>query len=124
MFVLVLMPNNIVHICPGRRAINLSTIFRAILGAGGYGLRCIYVHIVYTSIVRFILRASGATRGKSVQRLCGDYICGEIVQYVSADCCRAVRAASARKSYGARAGIVQCHLRYLYGLRAYDFSNL
>ena len=26
-----------------------------------------------------------------------------------------------RPSHGARAGIVQCHLRHVYGLRAYDF---
>ena len=38
----------LVHICPGRRAINLSMIFRTILGASkvatGYG---VCVHIVY-----------------------------------------------------------------------------
>ena len=41
--------------------------------------------------------------------------------------CRAVSAASARKLYRARAGdrpragIVQCHLRHIYGLWAYNF---
>ena len=49
----------------------------------------------------FFYGASVATRGKSVQRLCGD--CTEIVQCQCS--CRAVSAASARKSYGARAGI-------------------
>ena len=49
----------------------------------------------------FFSGASGATRGKSVQRLCGD--CMEIVQCQYS--CRAVSAASARKSYRARAGI-------------------
>ena len=29
-----------------------------------------------------------------------------------------------RPSHGARAGIVQCHLRRVYGLRAYDFFSL
>ena len=28
-----------------------------------------------------------------------------------------------RPSRGARAGIVQCHLRHVYGLRAYEFSK-
>ena len=28
---------------------------------------------------------------------------------------------SDRPSHGVRAGIVQCHLRHVYGLRAYDF---
>ena len=28
-----------------------------------------------------------------------------------------------RPSHGARAGIVQCHLRHVYGLRSYDFSK-
>ena len=28
-----------------------------------------------------------------------------------------------RPSHGARAGIVQCHLRHVYGLRSYDFSR-
>ena len=65
----------------------------------------------------FFYGASGATRGKSVQRLCGD--CTEIVQCQCS--CRAVSAASARKSYRARVGIVQCHLRHVYGVRAYDF---
>ena len=64
----------------------------------------------------FFYGASGATRGKSVQRLCGD--CTEIVQ-CQCSCC-AVSASSARKScgdrtlHGARAGIVQCHLRHVY----------
>ena len=49
----------------------------------------------------FFYGASGATRGKSVQKLCGD--CTEIVQCQCS--CRPVSAASARKSYGARAGI-------------------
>ena len=31
---------------------------------------------------------------------------------------------SARPSRGAHDGIVQCHLRHVYGLRAYDFLNL
>ena len=81
-----------------------------------------YVFTLSRGIVRFLLYgASGATRGKSVKRLCGD--CTEIVQCQCS--CRAVSAASAasaRPSHGARAGIVQCHLRYVYGLTI--FSNL
>ena len=49
----------------------------------------------------FFYGASGATRGKSMQRLSGD--CTEIVQCQCS--CRAVSASSAWKSYGARAGI-------------------
>ena len=58
-----------------------------------------------TGFVRFLLR------GKSVQRLCGD--CTEIVQCQCS--CRPVSAASARKSYGTRAGI---------GLRAVPVQGL
>ena len=83
---------------------------------GGYGLRHMCSHCLRASC-DFFYGASGATRGKSVQRLCGD--CTEIVQCQCS--CRAVSAASARKSYRARAGIVQCHLRHVYGVRAYDF---
>ena len=67
---------------------------------GGYGLRHTCSHCLQASC-DFFYGASGATRGKSVQRLCGD--CTEIVQYQCS--CRAVSAASARKSYGARVGI-------------------
>ena len=92
---------------------------------GGYGLRRMCSHCLRASC-DFFYGASGATRGKSVQRLCGD--CTEIVQCQCS--CHAVSAASAeivrspcgdRPSHGARAGIVQCHLRHVYGLRAYDF---
>ena len=31
---------------------------------------------------------------------------------------------SVRPPRGARVGIVRCHLRHVYGLRTYDFSNL
>ena len=72
---------------------------------GGYGLRHICVHIVYGH------RAISSTgpRGKSVQRMCGDFT--EIARSPCGD----------RPSHGARAGIVQCHLRHVYGLRAYNF---
>ena len=66
----------------------------------GYGLRRMCSHCLGASC-DFFYGASGATRGKSVKRLCGD--CTEIVQCQCS--CRAVSAASARKSYGARAGI-------------------
>ena len=49
----------------------------------------------------FFYEALGATRGKSIQRLCGD--CTGIVQCQCS--CRAVSATSAQKSYGARVGI-------------------
>ena len=73
----------------------------------------------------FFYGASGATRGK---RLCGD--CTELVQRQCS--CRAVFAASARKSYEARAGIGLrtvpvrglCNATYemsIYRLWAYDF---
>ena len=67
---------------------------------GGYGLRHMCSHCLQASR-DFFYGASGATRGKSVQRLCGDFT--EIVQCQCG--CRAVSAASALKSYGARAGI-------------------
>ena len=65
---------------------------------GGYG---VCVHIVYGHRAILFYGALGATRGKSVQRLCGD--CTEIVQ-CQCSCC-AVSVASAWKLYGARAGI-------------------
>ena len=67
---------------------------------GGYGLRRMCSHCLRASC-DFFYGASGATRGKSIQRLCRD--CTEIVQCQCS--CRAVSAASARKSYGARVGI-------------------
>ena len=66
----------------------------------GYGLRRMCSHCL-GALCDFFYGASGATRGKSVNRLCGD--CTEIVQ-CQCSCC-VVSAASARKSYGARAGI-------------------
>ena len=79
---------------------------------GGYGLRH-NVFTLSTGIVWFFFYgASAATRGKSVKRLCGD--CTVIVQCQCS--CRAISASSAQKSCGARAGIVQCHLRHVYGL--------
>ena len=63
--------------------------------ATGYGIKC--SHCLRASC-DFFYGASGATRGKSVQRLCGDFT--EIVQ-----CQCSCHAVSARKSYGARAGI-------------------
>ena len=66
---------------------------------GGYGLRHMCSHCL-RALCDFFYGALGATRGKSVQRLCGD--CTEIVQWQCS--CRAVSAASARKLYGARAG--------------------
>ena len=99
---------------------------------GGYGLRHMCSHYLRASC-DFFYGASGATRGKSVQRLCGD--CTEIVQCQCS--CRAVSASSAssaRKSYGARAGIglrtvpvrglcnATCDMSTCYGLMI--FSNL
>ena len=68
---------------------------------GGYGLRHMCSHCLRASC-DFFYGASGATQGKSVQRLCGD--CTEN-RAMSSAVCRAVSAASARKSYGASAGI-------------------
>ena len=80
---------------------NFPCDFWAIVG--GYGLRHMCSHCLRASC-DFFYGASGATRGKSVQRLCGD--CTEIVQCQCS--CRAVSAASARKSYGARSWIGLC----------------
>ena len=77
---------------------------------GGYGLRHMCSHLLRASC-NFFYGASRATRGKSVQRLCGD--CTEIVKCQCS--CRPVSAASAQKSYGARAGI---------GLRAVPMRGL
>ena len=67
---------------------------------GGYRLRHMCSHCLRASC-NFFFGASGATRGYSVQRLCGD--CAEVVQCQCS--CRPVSAASAQKSCGARAGI-------------------
>ena len=67
---------------------------------GGYGLRHMCSHYLRASY-NFFYGASGATWGKSVQRLCRN--CMEIVQCQCS--CRAVSASSARKSYRARGGI-------------------
>ena len=64
---------------------------------GGYRLWHMCSHCLRV----FFSGASRAIRGKSVQRLCRD--CTEIVQCQCS--CRAVSAASARKSYGACVGI-------------------
>ena len=60
---------------------------------GGYGLRHMCSYCLRASC-DFFYGASRATRGKSEQRLCGDFT--EIVQCQCS--CRAVSAASARKS--------------------------
>ena len=115
----------LVLICPGRRAINLSTIFR-----GGYWLR--HINIVFTlstGIVQFLLRGLGSNPG---------YIRTDTVRILYGNCAMSVRLPSSlrslrteivrspcgdRPSHGARTGIVQCHLRHVYGLRSYDFSK-
>ena len=65
---------------------------------GGYGLRHMCSHYLRTSC-NFSKGASGATRGKSVQRLCGD--CTKIVQ------CRAVAVQSPQPPHGNRTGIMR-----------------
>ena len=87
----------------------LFFFFFFFFGGGGGHRRWLrataYVFTLSAGIVRILLRGlggnPGATRGKSVQRLCAD--CTEIVQCQCS--CRAVSAASARKSYGDHAGI-------------------
>ena len=69
---------------------------------GGYGLRCLCLHYLRASC-HFLYWPSGASRGKLVQRQLRD--CTAIVQFQCSS--RAVSAASARKSYGARANSVQ-----------------
>ena len=102
---------------------------------GGSGLRRMCSHCLQASC-DFLYGPSGASWGKSIQRLRGD--CTEIVQ--SQWSCSAVSAASrrescreaARKWCGDRGaivpflsvqGIVRCHL-HVYGIRTYNFSNL
>ena len=103
-------------------------IFRAILGAivGGYGLRRMCSHCL-RALCDFFYGASGTTRGKSVQRL-RRRLYGNRAMSVQLPCSlRSLRTEIVRSpcgdwpSHGARAGIVQCHLRHVYGLRAYDF---
>ena len=90
----------------------------------GYGLRRMCSHCLGASC-DFFYGASGATRGKSVKRLCGD--CMEIVRKLCNVSAVAVQSSQPphgivqspcgdRPSHGARAGIVQCHLRNVYGL--------
>ena len=89
---------------------------------GGYGLYTAYV-ITFVYGHR-VISSTGPASGQSGVNPYRD--CAEIVRK-SCSC----RAVSARKSYrapcgdrpshGARAGIVQCHLRHVYGLRAYEF---
>ena len=91
--------------------------------ATGYG---ICVHIVYGH------RAISSTgpRGQPGVNLYKD--CAEIVQKscnVSAVAVQSPQTPHGNRtepvwgsaSHGARAGIVQCHLRHVYGLRSYDF---
>ena len=93
---------------------------------GGYGLLHMCSHCLRASC-NFFYGTSGATQGKSVQRLCRD--CTEIVQ-CQCSCCslrteivRTPVQGSAFARANARAGIVQCHLRHVYGLWSYDFSK-
>ena len=75
----------------------------------------------------FFYGASGAPRGKSVQRLCGDCtepcnVSAVAVQSPKPPRTEIVRSPCGdRPSHGARTGIVQCHLRHVYGLRSCDF---
>ena len=85
--------------------------------AGGYGL-CVHIIYGYRAI------SSTRPRGQPGENPYRD--CAEIVRKscnVSAVAVHAVSASTAQKLYGAcaRAGIVQCHLRHIYGLRASDF---
>ena len=120
-----------VHICPGRRAINLSTIFRAILGhrIGGYGLRRMCSHCLRASC-DFFYGASGQP-GVNPYRDCAEKLYGNRAMSVQLPCSlRNLRTEIVRSpcgdrpSHGARAGIVQCHLYDMstgYGLTI--FSN-
>ena len=96
-FVQMIMPNSYLPRTPCDKFVyDFQCDFWASYVATGYG---ICVHIVYIrASCDFCYGASWATRGKSVQRLCGD--CTEIVQCQCS--CRAVSAASAQKSYGDR----------------------
>ena len=63
------------------------------------------------SLQTVIVRSSCGFREEAAWRWCGDR--GATVPFLSV-----------RPPRGARAGIVRCHLRHVYGLRTYDFSNL
>ena len=93
----------------------------------GYRLRHVCSHclrLLRASCI-FFYGASGATRTETVQRLYGNRAMS--VQLPSS--LRSLRTeivwspCGDRPSHGARAGIVQCHLRHNYGLRSYDFSK-
>ena len=57
-----------------------------------------------------------------VRSPCGS--CAEVARRWCGDRGATVPFLSVRPPRGARAGIVRCHLRHVYGLRTYDFSNL
>ena len=122
----------LVHICPGRRAINLSDFPCDFFGlVGGYGLQ--HVFTLSTGIfLRFLLRGLGGGGGgggnpglirtETVRRFYGN--CAMSVQLPCSLRTEIVRSPCGdQPSHGARAGIVQCHLRQVYGLRSYDFSK-
>ena len=115
---------------------------------GGYGLRLrrMCSHFLWASC-DFLYGPSGASRGKSIQRLRRDRAisvelpcslrslqtvivrspCGfraEAARRWCGDRGATVPFFSVRPPRDARAGIVRCHLRHVYGLRTYDFSNL
>ena len=85
---------------------------------GGSGLRRMCSHCLQASC-DFFYGASGATRGKFIQRLCGD--CKEIVQ------CQLPHENRTEPVRGSAFARCPCGdftmppIRHIYGLRAYDF---
>ena len=104
----------------------MSTIFRAIFGASyGYGLRHMCSHSLRASC-DFFYGASGQPGVNPYKD------CAEIVRKSCSVSAVAVQSPQPphgnhtkpggdRPSHGARAGIVQCHPRHVYGLRFDDF---
>ena len=86
-----------------------------------------YVFTLSTSIMQFLVRALGGKpakiRTEAAQRLYGNRAISVIVRSPGG-----FRVEAAQRWCGdhgaARAGIVRCHLRHVYGLRTYNFSNL
>ena len=89
-----------------------------------YGNRAISVQLP-CSLHTEIVRSPCSFRAEAARRWCGDHAAavpffGPNVHLKSCIFCTI----SAWPPRGARAGIVQCHLRHVYGIRAYDCSNL
>ena len=75
-----------------------------------YGNRAMSVELP-CSLQTVIVWSLCGFRAEAARRWCGDR--GATVPFLST-----------QPPHGARAGIMRCHLRHVYGLQTYDFSNL